>query len=212
MTNKDSIKHILFDLGGVLLNIDYSITERAFKDLGLTNFDEIYSQARQDGLFDDFEVGRISGDSFVSILRQKIVPETSPAAIADAWNAMLLDFPEERIGLLKDLSSNYALSLLSNTNDIHYKAFVKLFEEAHKRSFDTLFSSTYYSHQIGMRKPDKDVFLHILNREGIQPEEMLFIDDSIQHVEGAKKLDINTLFLEKGDDIISLLKRSGILT
>ena len=124
---------------------------------------------------------------------------------------MLLDFPEERISLLESLSNNYSLSLLSNTNHIHYRAFVELFEEAHRRSFDALFSSTYYSHQIGMRKPDKDVFLHILNREKIQPEELLFIDDSIQHIEGAKKLDINTLFLEKGDDIVSLLKRSGIL-
>jgi len=212
MDNKKEIKHILFDLGGVLLNIDYQLTEDAFKNLGLIDFDEIYSQARQEGLFDDFEIGRVGKNDFIKSLSDKMQTEVSESNIMNAWNAMLLDFPIERIEMLEFLTKKYDVSLLSNTNEIHYEAFMYLFEESHKRSFNELFKSTYYSHLIGMRKPDKEVFLHIIEKEGLKAEELLFIDDSVQHVEGARKLEIQSLFLEKGDDIVSLLHRSGILT
>ncbi len=195
---------IIFDLGGVLLNIDYQLTSNAFQNLGWANFDVFYSQKNQKKIFDDLEVGKINESEFVDELKQYL-PEASNAEIIAAWNAMLLDFPYQRLQLLKELNKHYPLFLYSNTNAIHYKAF----EQAIHTHFDglhlsSLFKKAYYSHILGKRKPHKESFEFILNEQQLNPASTLFIDDSIQHIEGAKEAGLMTYHLKKGEDITQL--------
>ena len=205
------IKHILFDLGGVLLNIDYDLTESAFKALGLKDFEEIYTQSAQEGLFDDFEKGLLSKEEFIDKVSVKFDSNPGNDAIEKAWNAMLLDFPSERIEMLKTLRNTYNLFLLSNTNEIQFNAFKSIFAESHDMQFDSLFNRTYFSHLINMRKPDPEIFQYVIDGQRLNKTELLFIDDSEQHIVSASQLGINTVFVEKGDDIIQLLSRIGIL-
>lgn len=194
------IRHIIFDLGGVLLNIDYGATEKAFFDLGITDFGALYSQLKQTLLFDDLETGRCTRDEFIEALQQA-APEhhLTEEEIIAAWNAMLLDFPLRRLQLLQQLRNHYDLFLLSNTNEIHEAAFNEtLFKTCGFNSIAHFFDRVYFSHRVGMRKPDAAVFRHILDENGIKPEYTLFIDDSPQHIETAKSLGIQTIFLEKG--------------
>lgn len=210
--DSNKINHILFDLGGVLLNIDYSLTERAFIKLGIENFDQMYSQAKQDGLFDRFEKGEIGRDGFIEAIKGISPSSVSENEIELAWNAMLLDFPQERLDMLSILKETRGVFLLSNTNEIHFNAFNKLFDQAFGLSFTGFFKKDYYSHQLGMRKPDAEVFKFILDQQGIKNHELFFIDDSEQHVRGAESLGIPSVLLEKNDDVISLLRRLDILT
>lgn len=193
------IKHIIFDLGGVLLNIDYSLTEQSFIALGIENFPQLYSQLKQTSLFDDFETGKIDIEYFISELAKISGQDLQHHQLTSAWNAMLLDFPLRRLQILQQLRLHHDLILLSNTNEIHEAAFNKILMDSHSiPNIGVFFDKVYLSHRVGMRKPDTEIFQRILDDTGFKPEHTLFIDDSPQHIEGAKKLGIQTIYLEKG--------------
>lgn len=193
------IRHLIFDLGGVLLNIDYGKTEQAFIDLGIANFGALYSQMKQSPLFDDFETGRISGAAFIAKIQEISPVPLTELQILDAWNAMLLYFPVGRMELLQQLRLHYDLVLLSNTNEIHEVAFNKiLMRDVGMPAIGVFFDKVYLSHRVGMRKPDPGIFQRILDECGFKARETLFIDDSPQHIETAKKLGIQTIHLEPG--------------
>jgi putative hydrolase of the HAD superfamily len=192
------VKHIIFDLGGVLINLDYKLTEKAFVDLGISNFAALYSQLKQSPLFDDFETGRISKNDFIKGLQQMAPVPLSEEQVQNAWNAMLLDFPLHRLQILQQLRLYYDLILLSNTNELHEEAFNKILKESCGQLLAGFFDRIYYSHRVGMRKPDPAIFQRILDDTGFKAAQTLFIDDSPQHIEAAKKLGLQTIYLEKG--------------
>ena len=192
------IRHIIFDLGGVLLNLDYTLTEQAFQELGFEDFNAVYSQLKQELLFDDLETGRITPDEFVSKICSLFGKEIAREKVIHAWNAMLLDMPLCRLQLLQQLRLHYDLILLSNTNEIHEEAFNLITQKEHGVLIAGFFDKVYFSPRVGMRKPDKEIFERILNDNGFTAEHTLFIDDSPQHIEAAKSLGIQTIYLERG--------------
>lgn len=193
------IRHIIFDLGGVLLNLDYGKTEKAFVELGLENFGEIYTQLNQTPVFDDFETGKTDAATFISQLKKQAGIEKANEAIIRAWNAMLLDFPLRRLQILQQLRNYHDLILLSNTNEIHELAFNDILMRAHGfPNLGVFFDRIYLSHRLGMRKPNAEIFRYILDENGFEAQHTLFIDDSPQHIEGAKQLGIQTIHLQKG--------------
>lgn len=204
---------ILLDLGGVLIDVDYPAAARAFTKLGFSNFDELYSKAKQDRLFDGFETGKISPAEFRARIRQLHGQPMSDEQIDACWNAMLGTIPPERIRLVERLKEHYQVLLLSNTNAIHVPAFGQI--AAHNNGiadFKALFHGAWYSCEIGMRKPDAEVFHHVLDLAGARPDRTLFIDDSIQHVEGARKAGLHAEHLDLAkEDVIALAKRLGLL-
>ncbi len=208
----EGIKHIIFDLGGVLLNIDYSLTEQAFVAAGITNFPQLYSQLNQSSLFDKWEMGQIEREEFIETL-QKASPATlTEDKIVHAWNAMLLDFPVRRLQLLQQLRMYYDLLLLSNTNEIHEHAFNDILMQSHGMpNIGVFFDKVYLSHRVGLRKPMREIFERVLDDNGLRAEHTLFIDDSPQHIAGARELGIQTIYLEKGmtieKDIFKNIKR-----
>ncbi len=192
------IKNIIFDLGGVILNIDYNKTSEEFKRLGIKNFDELYSQVRQSGLFDNLEKGLISESEFRNELRRLSGVNLSDKAIDKAWNAMLLDLPAGRIEILLEAKKHYRTFLLSNTNIIHLKAYTSELKRVHKiDSLGALFEKEFFSHYIRRRKPDYEAFEYVIKETGINPAETLFIDDSPQHIEGAKRAGLLTFFMDR---------------
>lgn len=194
---QNHIKNIIFDLGGVILNIDYHLTINAFKDLGVKNFDSLFTQAQQVGVFDRMDKGLITPQEFRDEIRHIAGTPLTDWQIDGAWNAMLLDFPLSRLELLGRVKNHYKTFLLSNTNAIHIEDYNKiLFNTFGVQNLSVFFDREYYSHLIHMRKPDADVFELILKENNLKPEETLFIDDSIQHVEGAKKLGIQAYHLD----------------
>lgn len=186
---------ILFDLGGVFLNIDYHKTIQAFEELGMNDFSTHFTQANQKDLFDDIETGRISPMLFVNGLLDHLPEGTSANQVVHAWNAMLLDWPMHRLERVQELRKNHTVLLLSNTNVIHLDAANRKLKEITDRPLTDFFDKVYLSHEIGYRKPNADCFEHVLNDAGKSPEEVVFFDDSIQHIQGAKALGIEAHLL-----------------
>ncbi len=191
------IKNIIFDLGGVIINIDYGKSIQHLQQLCKDNCNIAFSQKEQSHLFDLFETGVSSNEEFRNNLRQTYQIDATDEQIDDAWNAMLLDIPQERIDLLLELGKHYRIFLLSNTNAIHMKRFNEIVEHSFTiPSLDSLFDKSYYSHLVGKRKPDAAIFEQVLAENGLEKAETLFIDDSIQHIESARNVGLQTLHLQ----------------
>ncbi len=199
------LKNIIFDLGGVLLNIDYYKTEKAFHQLGFAQFKEMYSQYSSDAVFTKLETGTISNDSFYDYMIKMANGKINREDISMAWNAMLLDFREESLVFLQQLGKRYELYLLSNTNAIHKEVFNKIFtSQTGQPQLDDYFKKAYYSHKVGMRKPEEDIFKFVLADAGIAAAESLFIDDSYNNINTAKTLGFATHLLVPGEKIEDL--------
>lgn len=195
----NGIKHIIFDLGGVLLNIDYKLTENAFVELGIEDFPQLYSQLRQTPLFDNIETGKISGVEFVAQLKEAAGVYLTEKQIVNAWNAMLLNFPLRRLQILQQLGLHYDLVLLSNTNEIHEAAFNNILQREHGiPNIGVFFDKVYLSHKVGLRKPMPEIFQKVLDDTGFDATDTLFIDDSPQHIVGAEKVGIKAIHLTGG--------------
>lgn len=208
------IDTLILDLGGVLIDVDYRATGLHFGSLGITGFDTLYSKARQSDLFDRFETGDLSPQGFRDEVRALLSAALADTEIDAGWNAMLGTIPPERIALVKELKQRYQLLLLSNTNAIHVPAFEAIIaRDLGIRDFRSLFHGAYYSCELGMRKPNAEIFQHVLEQHGADPARALFIDDSIQHVEGARAAGLHAQHLElEKEDVIGMVMRLGLLT
>jgi HAD superfamily hydrolase (TIGR01509 family) len=197
------IKNIIFDLGGVILNLDNKRTEDAFTSLGVKDFRSYFGHGHARDFFREYEVGRISDRQFIDSIRQLTGISVSDEAIVNGWNALLLDFPPERIQLLRQLRKSYRLFLFSNTNALHLAALRKTYSDAFGGgSLEDHFEKTYYSHLLGMRKPDRESFEFIIRENQLAVGETMFVDDAIVNVEGAEQVGLRGLFLRPG---VSLL-------
>jgi putative hydrolase of the HAD superfamily len=202
------IKNVILDLGGVLLNINYQLTIDAFINLGIEDFQNLYTQANQSDLFNRFEKGKISNKEFVAGIKSYLPEAISEQEIITAWNAMLLDFPRERLDFLLELKSKYNTVLLSNTNAIHVEFFQNQLNEVYgKKSLVPFFNEVYLSCEMGMRKPDAEIFETVCKKEDFNPNDTLFIDDTIQHIEGATSIGIHAHYLDvKQTNVIDLVR------
>lgn len=198
------VKNIIFDLGGVLLNLDVAQTRDAFIKLGLKQIDELFRIGHADSFFKEYEVGAITDEKFVEKARQLCLAGTTANQVIDAWNVMLLDFPAERVQFLKQLKQKYRIFLFSNTNAIHLKAFHKSYRDVYGTDMDDLFEIAWYSHVINQRKPDVAVFEYVINDGKLNAAETLFIDDALVNVEGARKAGLQAVHLTDGKTILDL--------
>lgn len=197
------IKNIIFDLGGVIYDIRYQNVPEAFARLGFQNFDQIYTQAAQSLPIDLFEEGKISVPEFRDYIRSLTPVAMSDQQIDDAWNAILIDVPVERVEMLRELKNRFNLYLFSNTNQLNCDKFMEHLQAKFGHNiFEELFIKAYFSHQLHMRKPNPEAFRFVLKELGLHPAETLFIDDTVRHIEGAKTVGLHTYLLPKGEDII----------
>ena len=205
--NRNSIKNLIFDFGGVICNIDLKLTEKAFMDLGLKKFDTGRSISDSGGLFEDLETGAITPQQFRDQLREFFENPVTDTQLDAAWNALLLDIPERRIRLIEALGANYRIFLLSNSNKIHYLQFNDAFRKQYGyRSLDDLFEFAWFSFRLGLKKPGQAIFRHVLKQAGLDPAETLFIDDTLAHVEGARTVGMEAYHLKisEGEQIMDL--------
>ena len=209
----DKIKNIIFDFGGVICDLDITRTEKKFREFGPVKPADTSSTdnsfLRFYILVEQFERGAISSEEFREIIRNHYEVPPTDAAIDDAWNALLVDIPEQRLQLLEDISNQYRIFLLSNSNEIHYHHYLQDFRiKSGFQDFDDLFEKSYFSFQIHLSKPGKEVFNFVLKESRLDPVETLFIDDTLKHIETARILGINgyPLYIQNGEQIMDLFE------
>jgi glucose-1-phosphatase len=203
MVDLAGIKNIIFDLGAVIINIDFQRTFEAFSKHCNTDILTIIKRFRDLRVFERYEVGELDDHQFHDFIRKEFNESLSDAEIDRAWNALLLDIPQERVELLKKLSKNYRLFLLSNTNHIHIVEVNNILNRTFQlRTLDHLFEKVYYSYHIGMAKPDLKIYEHVLKENNLKPAETLFIDDNLDNIKGAQKAGVKTLHIILPESII----------
>lgn len=196
MINLDGIKNIIFDLGVVILDIAPQNTVKALKELGLPDLVAANGLSYHHEVFYKMERGQISNDEFRNGIRSLLSKPASDKQIDNAWTAMLLDIPAERVKTIQELKSKYRIFLFSNTNAIHVEKFQADFKKDNQMEFSSLFEKDFYSNEIGLRKPDIESYQKVIELAGINPEETLFIDDSKDNIEGAQKAGLKGFWLQ----------------
>ena len=200
-----NIDNIIFDLGGVILTLDMPAAEKKFTDLGVKNYNELFRSGNVSSFFKDYEIGAIDNATFLSSLRGLAGLPLSDEVLINAWNAMLGIFPEDRIRLLQQLKSKYRLFLFSNTNALHMDTIRKMYAGTFDNAyFDDLFEKAYYSHTLGMRKPDTVSFERIIEEKGLNPARTLFVDDSLPNIEGARSAGLQGVHIKPGTTILDI--------
>lgn len=198
------IKNLIFDFGDVFINLDKPATFLELQKLGVEEVtDEMLEIAKV------YEVGGLSTEEFVNAFT-KLYPQVSEQQFIDAWNAILKDFPIHRMDFIKELkvSQKYRLFLLSNTNDLHISWIQRDWQQELYSEFKDQFERFYLSHEINLRKPNKDIFEFVLNENALKPEETLFIDDTQENTDTAKDLGMHVWKLEPAtEDVVDLLAR-----
>ena len=199
------IETIIFDFGDVFINLDKQATPLGLKKLGLEKW-----SAQIDSLNFNFEKGLISKIDFLDGLNN-LVPNANQKEVLDAWNGVLLDFPMYRLEFLEKISKKYQLFLLSNTDSIHINHFKDKNGDDFYNRFYNCFEKVYFSYDLGMRKPDVEIYNFVINENNLIPEKTLFVDDNFDNIEGAKKTGLQVWHLLKGkEDVIELFEK-GIL-
>ena len=201
-------QHIFFDYGGIFINIEYGRTVEKLDQLSHGKAISLYSKHNQIEIFNQIETGKISKEDFIESLAQLLEIESTvdtideiTARIESAWCAMLCEIRPQRVEFLKEVAKHKKVYLLSNINEIH-EQFVSEYIQREFPDFYATFDKVYFSHKIGMRKPNRDIFKYVLEDNNIQASQAFFIDDSLQHIEMAKEMGINTFHLDEANSFI----------
>ncbi len=199
------INTIIFDLGGVLLHIDFSRTAAAFARHGFHGFNDLYTQHHAVDIFQQLETGKLSPAAFCEAFRAASGIQLPDTTIIESWNALLVEFPQERIQWLDAIRNRYRVFLFSNTNRIHYEHFTAMFSrQTGGRNFDDWFEKAYYSHEMGLRKPNADSFEYIIREQQLDTASTLFIDDTLANIESARQTGLQAIHLAPPATLLEL--------
>lgn len=207
-------KNIIFDYGNVIFEINFKRTQTALSNLGISNIEAFFAHKGHNSLFDDFEVAGISADDFRNGIRTASNNKNlTDAQIDEAWNSLLIGVSKGNHDVLLAVKQKYRTFLLSNNNEIHYDWIIKyLQKEFGINNYDHLFEKAYFSQLMRLRKPNVNIFEQVLTENNLNPAETLFIDDSPQHLAGAKNAGLPTLLMNvHPEQLGNFLKENGIL-
>lgn len=205
-------KALIFDIGNVILEIDYTIPLQEFQKLARVDYTEIMAYNRQHRIFDLFETGKISEAEFHQHLKGLLKPGVTDEEIIKAWNSILVHYPLEKFELLNSLKENNRVLALSNINITHVTEMDRVSRERlGSRAFSDFFHRAYYSHEVGYRKPDTAFYKHVLEQENLKPEETFFVDDLPENVEAAKSIGMNAHQLHHPRKLKELLEELKII-
>ncbi len=207
------VKNIIFDYGNVIFMIDFLRTQESFTALGIRNVETFFDRAVQNQLFSEFETGKITSEQFregIRTLTNK--PNLTNQEINDTWNSLLIGVPPINHRILLEARQKYRTFLLSNINEIHLQYIHQYLEREYQiTSNDCFFEKVYYSHLIGRRKPNRDIFEYVIGNSNLYPAETLFIDDSPQHLKTAQEMGFQIHLMTKENSLEEFMYGSGLI-
>lgn len=196
---------IIFDMGGVLVDLDIQGCKDAFKkNLGYHKIDEIIDACHQKGIYGDLEEGRLSADEFRNIVLADSRPGTSASDVDEAMWHILVGIEPYKVELLKRLAGRYDLYMLSNNNEICLPCSAAMFSDA-GISLEDIFKECFFSFKMKALKPSKAFYRAVMEKIGLSGGQMLFIDDSQRNVDGAIEAGMHAIYYEPGSDLCALL-------
>jgi epoxide hydrolase-like predicted phosphatase len=201
-----SVKNLIFDLGGVILDLSVDHTIHAFSRLSGIEPQQVKKIFVSSGGFEVYEKGEMDDPEFRDFVRKVYKSKAPDSQIDHCWNQMLRGIPMAKLDLLQKLKDRYNVYLLSNTNNIHLHHIneIILKDLTGSNDLDIYFHKAYYSHRMRMRKPDAEIFEQVLHENELAANETLFLDDNAFNVEGAQSLGIQTVYVTSPDIILDI--------
>lgn len=203
MNLKSEITTLIFDLGGVIINLDWERCVENFRKIGVNNMDSLISTTLQKGFILEYERGEISSEQFRNEVRKYTEEQVSDEEINHAWTSLLVDIPEEKLNLLLDLKKRYKILMLSNTNELSFEFCRDNFFNVNGRTVNNFFDKCYLSYEMHLNKPEPGIFKALLQDADLKAEECLFLDDGIHNIKSASELGFQTEYIEPYSDISS---------
>ena len=200
------IRNIVFDLGGVLVDLDFKAAINGLQEAGFANVKEQLQAFDRDGIFQKFELGEMTADEFRTAIRENSTIELTDEEVDNLWNAMLLEIPREKLELILELRGKYMVYLLSNTNSIHWDHVCKNAFNYRGFRVEDYFEETFLSYEMHLAKQDKAIFEKVLNDANLLAEETLFIDDSEANCKAAQEVGIHAHHYHVGDDLSKIFE------
>lgn len=201
MEKKNTITTLIFDFGGVIINLDLPRCIENLKKLGIPNIESYLSNFGQKDFFLQYEKGKIGTSEFRNEIRKLSSETLSDAEIDNAWCSFLCDIPSERLALLQKLRANYRLLLLSNSNPLHVEVSAAKALEGTGKTIRDYFDRCYFSYELGLTKPDPDIFEALLADVGVVASECLFLDDGPKNIDAAQSMGFQTYFVTQGENL-----------
>lgn len=198
------IKTIIFDLGGVLYDLDRTRCVNALESIGLKDVDNLLSNYKQSGIFQQLEEGTIELDEFYETIKRMVDKPISDEIIKAAWDKFLVEIPLYKLEMLEKLRGHFQIFMLSNTNAIHFNdeipnEFLKAGKNIHH-----YFDKCYLSYEMKASKPHKKIFELLIADSGITPSESFFIDDSPENIRVASEMGFQTYLATPFEDFSHL--------
>jgi FMN phosphatase YigB (HAD superfamily) len=201
-----TIKAVVFDFGNVIIPIDLSKLFQAFADLTFKSADRVKKLFDDAEIFRKYETGFYADDEFRDVIRQTLSYPLNDQEIDEAWNALFIEVPAERIAFLESLRYRVPIYLLSNTNSIHIEYCLHYFRQKFNLpDFRSLFEKAFLSYEMGLWKPDYAIYHQVIEEVGFAAEEILFIDDNPDNVDAARDLGIQAVLISPQDSFTDLL-------
>lgn len=210
----NTIKNIIFDYGNVIFEINFTIAQQALKQLGINDIEGFFAHKNHNSLFDDFETATLSPAQFRAGIRAAANNENlTDEQIDAAWNSLLIGVSGNNHEVLMEVKNKYRTFLLSNNNEIHYNWIIDYLKSTFQiENYDGFFEKAYFSQHMRLRKPNVDIFEQVIKENNLNPAETLFIDDSPQHIAGAKKAGLHTLLMDvHPKELVNFLHHHKIL-
>jgi len=201
-----NIKNIVFDLGGVLVDLDFKSAINGLQKAGFANVKEQLQAFDREGIFQKFELGEMTAEEFRSAIRENSTVTLTDEEVDALWNLMLLEIPREKLELILDLRGKYMVYLLSNTNSIHWDYVCKNAFNYRGFRVSDYFEKTFLSFEMHLAKPDKAIFERMLEDANLLAEETLFIDDSEANCKAAAEVGIHAHHYHIGDDLSKIFE------
>lgn len=205
-TSLNGVRNLMFDLGGVIIDLDRQRCVDALVALGDFHADELLGLSMQKGEFMKLEEGKISATDFYNEMRRRIGRPVSDNEITDAINELLIGIPVERLRLLRELKQHFKVMLLSNTNSIMFDTKIADCFAQEGLSVSHYFNDIFLSYRLKACKPHAEIFEKVIAQAHIIPEETLFFDDSQQNLDTAAALGFKTYLVTPDRDILSFFK------
>ena len=200
-------KAVIFDFGNVIINIEFQRIYQTFAKFTSKSVDYIEKRINEDQIFRRYESGQFTDEEFREVIRQTLGFPLSDHEVDTAWNAILLDIPIDRIDLIHKIRQKYPVFLLSNTNNIHITASNNYLKKTHGiNSLEILFDKLFLSYEMGMWKPDTEIYYAVLDSINLEPNEVVFFDDNLQNIESAKAIGMQTILVESTTSVVEYCK------
>ncbi|AFL85866.1 haloacid dehalogenase superfamily protein, subfamily IA, variant 3 with third motif having DD or ED [Belliella baltica DSM 15883] len=207
MKSIKNIDFLLFDLGNVIINIDYQFTINELNKILPKEKNRLPNSFFPSQFHKQYERGHISTKEFRSAVRNHFNEGWSDDQIDNIWNSLLKDIPRERIQLIRKLRKDFGLAVLSNTNELHIKKLNDILKLEHDiSSLHPLFDQVYFSHELHMAKPDMEVYEEVSKRLNTSPEKILFFDDLQENIAGAQKVGYQTQIIDHPNALLNFFE------